>query len=196
MLGRHLHLHVTFVWNFVSLATSVAELTMKKNCVGLLHQSLTQSLTNPAYLMAQEPKNLRFRIICCHIQLNMNRMRWNNSRMMQQYTDNCINRNYECMGGGYWTDWAHALLNLTYLLPSMRLVLVEFCSASSEDRWRKKKTEAVNGGGISTEVVKSKTGGQQSKQAWVHDWKQSKLQTTLMNVCSQWCQSNVVTLRK
>jgi len=51
---------VTFVPNFVSAATSVAELTRgEKSCT----QSLTHSVTHPAYLMSREPKRLCFGII-------------------------------------------------------------------------------------------------------------------------------------
>ena len=46
----------TFVPNFVSVVTSVAELTMEKNHV--LNPSITHSITHPAYVMPREPKLL------------------------------------------------------------------------------------------------------------------------------------------
>jgi len=45
--------------NFISFAASVAELAHGEK---LCTQSLTHSITQPAYLMPREPKHLRFGI--------------------------------------------------------------------------------------------------------------------------------------
>jgi len=51
--GHHPHPKATFVPNFISVATSVAELAHREKS---RPHSINQSLTQPAYFMRQEPK--------------------------------------------------------------------------------------------------------------------------------------------